>query len=163
MMRAVFQPCLFQITKTFPYLPSFFLRNFNQLKLLNRYLKMATLKILFNTLKTLFQFKSHSNLVYDNDSFQIKGNTIVLEDDLEIQLPKRLQGKNIKQVELIPKFKSFEVIFTYQQNQQILNHQERKANNRILSINLGLEHLATSTNKMMWFLFMNKTTTPRFL
>ncbi|EDN71235.1 conserved hypothetical protein [Beggiatoa sp. PS] len=124
---------------------------------------MTTLRILFNILKTFFQSKSHSNLIYDNQTFQLKDNVVILEEDLEIQLPKRLLGKNIKQVELIPKCKHFEVIFTYEQNQQVLNHQERKANDKIISIDLGLDHLATSANKMMWFLFMSKAATPRLL
>jgi putative transposase len=122
---------------------------------------MTTLKIWFNTLKTFFQSQFNSNLVYDNQTFQLKENAIILEEELEIQLPKRLRGKTIKQVELIPKFKYFEVIFTYQQT--VLNHSERKANEKVMSIDLGLEHLATSTNKMMWFLFMNKAATPRLL
>ncbi|KHD09029.1 hypothetical protein PN36_14105 [Candidatus Thiomargarita nelsonii] len=48
-----------------------------------------------------FKQKQHDNLVYDFQAFQIKGSTVVLEKGLEIQLPKQLIGKNIKQIEII--------------------------------------------------------------
>jgi transposase len=125
---------------------------------------MKMLAILFNTLKILFQQYTcnHSNLVYDSQSFQIQDNAVILEDDLKIQLPLRLVGKNIKQIELIPQGKSFEVIFTYEQEQLVLNN--IKTNSRMMSMDLSLENVATCTAKsMFWFLFMNKAANPRFL
>jgi len=106
-------------------------------------------------LKTLFKQKPSSNLVYDDRAFQIKDKSLVLEQDLEIKLPQQLKGKNIKQVEIIPKFKNFEVVFTYESN-------ESQVKPNIMSIDLGLKNLANCTkNSMMWLFIMNKAASHR--
>ncbi|MEN8216074.1 MAG: hypothetical protein ABFS56_06800 [Pseudomonadota bacterium] len=112
------------------------------------------------TLKSLF--KPSSNLIYDYPAFQVKAATLILEADLEIILPKQLIGKNIKQVKLIPKFKDFEVVFTYEPDKKVLS--KVKPNDKILS--LGLKNLVTSTkNSMIWIFLINKTfgRSPRFI
>jgi hypothetical protein len=110
-------------------------------------------------LKSLF--KPSSNLVYDYRAFQVKAATLVLDADLEIKLPKQLIGKNIKQVKLIPKFRDFEVVFTYLAEETGLS--QVKPNEQILSF-LGLKNLITSTkNSMMWFFLMNKAASHRKL
>jgi len=114
------------------------------------------------TLKTLFKQKPQAHLVYDYQSFQMKERSVVLENDLEIQLPKQLIGKNIKQVELVPKSKQFEVVFTYEPEETVLS--PVKATDKMMSIDLGLNELVNrATNGMMWFLLMNKVATRRFL
>jgi transposase len=119
--------------------------------------------IKMKTLKTLFKQKPAAHLVYDSQSFQMKFDAVVLENDLEIQLPKQLIGKNIKQVELVPKSKQFEVVFTYEPDETVLN-QIKEAKDKMMSIDLGLNELANrATNGMMWFLLMNKVATRRFL
>ncbi|RKZ92255.1 MAG: hypothetical protein DRR19_04740 [Candidatus Parabeggiatoa sp. nov. 1] len=114
-----------------------------------------------------FKQKQHDNLVYDFQAFQIKGSTIVLEKGLEIQLSKPLIGKNIKQIEIIPKHKFFQAVFVFNDddcftNQKVkffktveqveLNKLDKNGefvvkqfaiHKKVMSIDLGLNNLAT--------------------
>ena len=120
---------------------------------------MKVLKSLFKSM-SLFKYKYCAPLVYDDQDFQVKGKTVVLENDLKINLPEPLIGKHIKQVKLIPKYKQVEVVFTYEQNETFFS--QLKLKNKFLSIDLSLNELArATTNSVMWLLLMNKAVTPR--
>ena len=92
-----------------------------------------------------FKKNQYDNLIYDYQAFQIENDQIVLEtqlgNQLTIPLPKPLNGKTIKQIEIIPKPHYFQAVFVYE------DHLEPKppaaANGQILSIDLGLNNLAT--------------------
>jgi putative transposase len=114
-----------------------------------------------------FKQKQHDNLVYDFQAFQIKGSTIVLEKGLEIQLPKPLIGKNIKQIEIIPKHKFFQAVFVFNDDDCFTNQKVKPfktveqvefnkldkngefvvkqfaIHKKVMSIDLGLNNLAT--------------------
>jgi len=88
-----------------------------------------------------FKQKQHDNLVYDYQAFSITGNVVKLEKSLEIELPKQLVGKTIKQVEIIPKFKFFHAVFVYEEDQN--DFKQIPSNKSVMSIDLGLNNLAT--------------------
>ena len=92
----------------------------------------------------------------------VREGYVVLEKGLEIKLPKQLVGKTIKQVEVVPKPKSFHAIFVYDDSvyeiyQQVENPNRKTAktdsekdepfdgevHDKIMSIDLGLNNLAT--------------------
>jgi len=84
----------------------------------------------------------HDNLIYNYQAFQVKGivsvienpiiktrnllypivslieykQVAILEKGLEIKIPNQLWGKHIKQIEIIPKHHSFNIVFAYQEN-----------------------------------------------
>lgn len=99
-----------------------------------------------------FKKSQFDNLIYDYQAFQIDNNQIILETKkdntstgsvhrkLKIPLPRQLSGKTIKQVEIIPKPNYFQVIFVYEDH---LESKQPVANGQILSIDLGLNNLAT--------------------
>jgi putative transposase len=71
-------------------------------------------------LKENFQIKSFklpSGKVFKSVDALVREGFAILEKDLEIKLPKRLVGKTIKQVEIIPKYKSFHAVFVYDEEQ----------------------------------------------
>ncbi len=80
------------------------------------------------------------NLIYDNQRFQIKDNFIQLEKGFLIKTPNQLLDKTINQIEIVPKYNYFEVIFVYE-DEKI--YQEITKNKRIMAIDLGLNNLAT--------------------
>jgi putative transposase len=108
----------------------------------------------------------HDNLIFDYQAFKIQGFFIIekapevslpngktlslgesvryeqiaiLEKGLEIPIPKQLWNKDIKQIEIIPKFNSFYAVFVYEENPN--DFKQVAQNDRI--INLNLNNLAT--------------------
>jgi putative transposase len=92
-----------------------------------------------------FKKGQYDNLIYNSCAFQIHNNEVVLDakkgDKLKIPLPKRLIGKTIKQVEIIPKRHYFQAVFVYEENQAV--YQQVQPNDKVMSIDLGLNNLAT--------------------
>lgn len=80
------------------------------------------------------------NLIYDYQRFQIKDSHIQLEKNLYIPIPKQLKNEMIKQIEIIPKYKHFEIIYVYVDKS---NYKQIGHNDNVLSIDLGLNNLAT--------------------
>jgi putative transposase len=111
--------------------------------------------------------RKHDNLVFDYQAFQIKNKVLVndkpqvrtcgmginqinaicykqvavLEKGLEISIPKSLHKKQITQIEIIPKFHSFHAVFVYEDEES--KNIQISSNNKLLSIDLGLNNLAT--------------------
>jgi len=110
----------------------------------------------------------HDNLIYDYQAFQIQGlfiiekaleitlpngkafpsgesiryeQVVILEKGLEIQVPKLLWDKDIKQVEVIPKYNSFHAVFVYEENPD--DFEQIKQNDQVMSIDFGMNNLAT--------------------
>ncbi|MEN8221162.1 MAG: transposase [Pseudomonadota bacterium] len=113
----------------------------------------------------------HDNLIYDHQAFQVKGSVIiekcpkitllngfsakvfpmgqflryeqvvVLEKALEVKVPVQLWDKNIKQVEIIPKHNSFQAVFVQPEDPN--DFEQVKQNDQVMSIDLGLNNLAT--------------------
>jgi putative transposase len=115
-----------------------------------------------------YKKEKHDNLIFDYQAFQIQGlfivekgpeiplpngktfpvgesiryeQVVVLEKGLEIQVPKQLWDKDIKQVEILPKPKSFHAVFVYDENPD--DFKQVEPSNRVMSIDLGLNNLAT--------------------
>jgi putative transposase len=118
-----------------------------------------------------FQQEKHDNLIYNTCAFQVKsrvnlakepkvvffkmpdgqvfkkaqfisfGQVVVLEKGLEIKVPKQLWDKEIKQVEIIPKHNSFQAVFVYEES--LDDFQQVEQNDQVMSIDLGLNNLAT--------------------
>jgi len=88
-----------------------------------------------------FKQKLYENLIYDYQAFSIKDDIIFLEKGLQFSLPKQLIGKNLKQIEIIPKLHYFQAIFVYEEN-EVAFHQVTE-NDQVMSIDLGLNNLAT--------------------
>lgn len=83
----------------------------------------------------------YDNLIFDYQAFAVKNDTVLLEKGLEIKLPKLVKGQKIQQVEIIPKPNCFHAVFVYEENPndfKLMNH-----NDRMMSIDLGLNNLAT--------------------
>ena len=61
-----------------------------------------------------FKKSQYDNLIYNSCAFQIKGGEVILDrtkgKELKIPLPEQLIGKTIKQVEIIPKTRSFHAV-----------------------------------------------------
>jgi putative transposase len=110
----------------------------------------------------------HDNLIYDYQAFSIQGlfiiekgpeislpngktfpigesirysQVVVLEKGLEIPVPKQLWDKDIKQVEILPKHKSFHAVFVYEEDPDDFIQVDK--NKQVMSIDLGLNNLAT--------------------
>jgi putative transposase len=115
-----------------------------------------------------YKSEPHDNLIFDYQAFRVKGRfiiekcpeiilpnfklfpagesiryeqVVVLEKDLEIQIPKQLWDKDIKQVEIIPKHRSFHAVFVYEENPA--DFTQVSQNKQVMSIDLGLNNLAT--------------------
>jgi putative transposase len=112
-------------------------------------------------------FKMPSGKVIKSAEAIVREGFVVLEKGLEIELPKQLVGKAIKQVEIIPKHKSFHAVFVYDDDlsdiyqivepfktveQVELDKLDSKCefrskivklHNQVMSIDLGLNNLAT--------------------
>jgi len=90
-----------------------------------------------------FNKNQYYNLIYDSQAFQINNDKVILDakNELKIPIPKQLIGKTIKQVEIIPKPQSFQAVFVYEENQA--SYQQVAPNDKIMSIDLGLNNLAT--------------------
>jgi putative transposase len=112
-------------------------------------------------------FKLPNGRVFKSINLLVIEGIIVLEKSLEIKLPKQLVGKAIKQVEIIPKYKSFHAVFFYDNElydiYQIVKPFKTveqvefdklddkgefpskivKFHNKVMSIDLGLNNLAT--------------------
>jgi len=112
-------------------------------------------------------FKMPSGKVIKSVEVLVREGCVVLEKGLEIKLPKQLVGKTIKQVEVIPKYKSFHAVFTYDDEQTDIYQQVKyfktvelvelnkldsngyinskivRFHNKVMSIDLGLNNLAT--------------------
>jgi putative transposase len=129
-------------------------------------------KIKYNlvVLKDHFEIKSFilpSGKVIKSVEVLERSGVVILEKGLEIELPKQLVGKVIKQVEVIPKYQSFHAVFVYDddiseiyQTVKPFKTVERveldkldsngefcskivKLHNQVMSIDLGLNNLAT--------------------
>jgi putative transposase len=87
-----------------------------------------------------FKHKQYDNLIYDYQAFQVKDGTVILEKGLSFSLPSKLVGKTIKQVEVIPKYRYFEAIFVYEDDETIA---KVTPNDKVMAIDLGLNNLAT--------------------
>jgi len=112
-------------------------------------------------------FKLASGKVFKSVDVLVRSQSVVLEKGLEIKLPKQLVGQTIKQIEIIPKYKSFHAVFVYDddiseiyQTVKPFETVERvnldklddkgdfhsqivKFHNKVMSIDLGLNNLAT--------------------
>jgi putative transposase len=87
-----------------------------------------------------FKRKQYDNLIYDYQAFQVKDGLVVLEKGLSFPLPKKLIGKTIKQVEIVPKYLYFEAIFVYEDDEI---KETVSPSNKVMAIDLGLNNLAT--------------------
>ena len=87
--------------------------------------------------------EKYYNLIYDFQRFQVKNSYIQLEKDLQIPIPNQLKNQTIKQIEVIPKYKHFEVVFVYIDKEE---YKQIEQNDNVLSIDLGLNNLATCTS-----------------
>jgi putative transposase len=112
-------------------------------------------------------FKMPSGQVIKSAEVLNRSGFVILEKGLEIELPKQLIGKAIKQVEVIPKYQSFHAVFVYDDDiseiYQIVEPFKTveqvelgkldasgefrskivKLHNQVMSIDLGLNNLAT--------------------
>jgi len=92
-----------------------------------------------------FKKNQYDNLIYNYQAFQIQKKEVVLDTrkgkELKIPLPKPLIGKTIKMVEIIPKPHYFQAVFVYEETKS--NYQQVAANEKAMSIDLGLNNLAT--------------------
>jgi len=118
-----------------------------------------------------YKQKKPDNLIYNTCAFQVKNKVniakepfyaelkmpsgkfflmahkiifvqlVVLEKGLEIKVPSNLWNNDIKQVEIIPKPHSFQAIFVYEEN--IDEFKKITPNDKVMSIDLGLNNLAT--------------------
>ncbi len=105
-------------------------------------------KILESTvvLKENFQIKSFklpSGKLIKSAEVIVREGFVLLEKGLEIKLPQQLLGKVIKQVEIIPKYKSFHAVFCYDDKQTDIYQIVNSAKKNVMSIDLGLNNLAT--------------------
>jgi putative transposase len=90
---------------------------------------------------TLVFFQMPNGKVFPKGQFILFGQVVVLEKGLELIVPKQLWDKKIKQVEVIPKHNSFQAVFVYEENPD--DFEQVKQNNQVMSIDLGLNNLAT--------------------
>jgi putative transposase len=87
-----------------------------------------------------FKQKQYDNLIYNYLGFQIKGGMVILEKGLSFVLPKKMVGKKIKQVEIVPKYRHFEAIFVYEDDEIV---DTVSLSDKVMAIDLGLNNLAT--------------------
>jgi putative transposase len=164
-----------------------------------------------------YKQEKHDNLIYNIRAFQVKNRVsatkdlqivffetlngkvftmgqfiqyeqvAVLEKDLEIQVPQQLWDKEIKQVEIIPKHKSFHAVFVYDDEQsetyQIVKPFKTveqvelgklddkcefrskivKFHNQVMSINLGTINPLSprrSLRLLVWLFILQKEANP---
>jgi putative transposase len=115
-----------------------------------------------------YKIDPYDNLIFDYQAFRIQGlfivekspeitlpngkafptgesiryeQVVVLEKGLEIPVPKQLWNREIKQIEIIPKPNSFYAVFVYEENPD--DYRQVNQNDQIMSIDLGLNNLAT--------------------
>jgi putative transposase len=86
--------------------------------------------------------KEQHNLIYTYQSFQIKQGCAVLEKDLSVKIPDCLLYEDIKQIEIIPRFKYFEVVFVYECPKE---YPQVETNQKVMAVDLGLDNLAACT------------------
>jgi len=86
--------------------------------------------------------KEYNNLVYTYVVFQNKNKYIQLEKKLgiNIDIPKQLINKNIKQIEIISRRECFEAVFVYD---DAVKYKQIEKNDNVLGIDLGLNNIAT--------------------
>jgi len=65
---------------------------------------------------------------------------MVLEKGLSFSLPEKLIGKMIKQLEIVPKYRHFEAIFAYEDDETV---EKVSPSDYVMAIDLGLNNLAT--------------------
>jgi len=65
---------------------------------------------------------------------------VFLEKGLSFSLPEKLVGKTIKQVEIVPKYRHFEAIFVYEDDEIV---DTVSPSDKVMAIDLGLNNLAT--------------------
>jgi len=87
-----------------------------------------------------FKHKQYDNLIFDYQAFSVKDGVVILEKGLSFSLPEKLIGKTIKQVEIVPKYRHFEAIFVFS-NDDIKAKVSK--NDKVMAIDLGLNNLAT--------------------
>jgi len=86
-------------------------------------------------------FETSNGTVFPMGQFVFFEQVVVLEKGMELIVPKQLWDKQIKQVEIIPKHRSFHAVFVYEENPADfvqINHNEQ-----VMSIDLGVNNLAT--------------------
>jgi putative transposase len=87
-----------------------------------------------------FKRSRYDNLIFDYQAFSVKDNQVILEKGLSFSLPSQLIGKTIKQVEIVPKYRYFEAILVYEENDSV---DPVLPNDNVMAIDLGLNNLAT--------------------
>jgi len=87
-----------------------------------------------------FKQKQYDNLIYDYQAFSVKNEAVFLEKGLSFPCPKKLVGKTIKQIEIVPKYRYFEAIFVYEDDETVAKVAQ---NDKVMAIDLGLNNLAT--------------------
>jgi len=65
---------------------------------------------------------------------------VFLEKGLSFSLPEKLVGKTIKQVEIVPKYRHFEAIFVYEDDEIV---DTVSPSDKVMAIDLGLNNLAS--------------------
>ena len=83
---------------------------------------------------------SFYHLIYDYQAFQVRQGKAVLDENLSIGIPEMLHDKRIVQIEIIPTWKTFDVVCVYEDKQ---TYQSVPQSERTMSIDLGLDNLAT--------------------
>ena len=87
-----------------------------------------------------FKKKPYDNLIYDYQAFSVKNGLVVLEKSLSFALPEKLVGKTIKQIEIVPKYRHFEAILIFEDDEIV---DTVSPNDKVMAIDLGLNNLAT--------------------
>ena len=87
-----------------------------------------------------FKHKQYDNLIFDYQAFSVKDGVVILEKGLSFSLPKKLIGKTIKQVEIVPKYRHFEAILVFEDDEIV---DTVLPNDKVMAIDLGLNNLAT--------------------
>ena len=94
------------------------------------------------------------NLIYDCKRFQIKYNLIHLAKGININILNQLKNKTIKQIEIIPRYKFFEIVYVYVDDEK---YEQISENNNVLGIDLGLNNIVTAvSNKIIPFIINGK-------
>ncbi|MCP3930300.1 MAG: IS200/IS605 family element transposase accessory protein TnpB [Bacteroidetes bacterium] len=79
--------------------------------------------------------------VFPMGQFVLFEQVVILEKGLEIKVPNQLWDKEIKQIEIIPKYNCFYAVFVYEENSN--DFKPVNQNDQVMSIDLGLNNLAT--------------------
>lgn len=90
-----------------------------------------------------YQKPTRYNLIFDSQRFQVKEGWVWLHKAIRIRIPNMLQGKKIVQVEIIPYWGFFEIVYVFEDDSvsSLIPPSERT-----LGIDLGLDNLATCTS-----------------